>query len=71
MAQTNNERQSVPSGKEALCTRVCRLCEFYLSRIHSALCWSQCANGGRAFDACATVLIITEEISEAELDALN
>ena len=58
----------MPSRDDTLCRRVCRLCEMSLSKRHSALCWNQCDKSGRAYDACVTVSILTEQIEVDDLD---
>ena len=55
---------------DRLCRMVCRPCDKVLSKSYSALCWNHCHRGGRAFDACVTMLTLIDQLDEEELKML-
>ena len=54
--------------EDRLCRMVCRPCDKILSKSYSALCWNHCHRGGRAFDACVTMLTLIDQLDEDELE---
>ncbi len=50
------EKREKNAYEDRLCRMVCEPCIKLMSTRYSALCWIQCQRGGRAFDACITLL---------------
>ena len=49
---------------DAICNRICTVCQQVISRRWSALCHIQCETGGQAYDACVIVWVNKDQFSD-------
>ena len=49
---------------DAICNRICTVCQQVISRRWSALCHIQCETGGQAYDTCVIVWVNKDQFSD-------